>query len=176
MALVDKSVHEQTYPKSKIKLVNVLGISSHSIIKTRILNATFYFNHIKYWTLSRIELDVNQAVVVLHDTAATLCRLNPFFNIGCLFPSQFDFNGLSRLTRSTVNLIQAWTSRTSMSISSCIKFSLHLSAPSSAITYLTIRCLTSVLKGMTEADLIGRDWNQPWHTFWLSISPTNPNH
>ncbi len=36
------------------------------------------------------------------------------------------------------------------------------------------QCVTVVLNGMRGADLIGHDWNQLWHTFWLSFPSTLP--
>ncbi len=60
----------------------------------------------------------------------------------------------------------AITSKTSRSMSSHIKFCWHVSAPSSAkIDKVHHSGLTSVLKGMRVADLIGHDLNQMWNTF-----------
>ncbi len=63
--------------------------------------------------------------------------------------------------------LQVWTSRTSMSVSSCLKFNWHcLLSPQPK---LTLRCVTAVFKGMRRADLIGYDRNQLWHTSTLPL-------
>lgn len=46
----------------------------------------------------------------------------------------------------------------------------------SFISISTGCCITAVLKGTSWADLIGYNWNQLGHTFWLSSRGTSPLH
>lgn len=55
------------------------------------------------------------------------------------------------------------------------QYQCHLSAQSSAITKFK-NALRHCTLGMRDADLIGHDWDQRWHTFMLSVPPTFPRH